>query len=153
VPKITFMNEQVTVEVPAGTNLLDAAEQGGIDVFRGIWPGLHCGVAPFFARGSCNRCKLWVSPLAEGAVNPKTRKETSGLRLNGTIPASGNLRLACQVTVSGDVEVRTRAGGPERKPNPDWAPDPRPSKWKERWETAKAGGGGGEEEPEEEAAG
>ena len=150
-PKITFMNEQVTVEVQAGTNLLDAAERNGIDVFRGLWPGLHCGVPPFFAKGSCNRCKLWVTPLADGAVNAKTKKETSGLRLNGAISASGNLRLACQVTVSGDVEVRTRAGGPARKLNMEWAADPRPSKWKDRWDAAKAGGGGGEEEAEEEA--
>ena len=40
-----------------------------------------------------------------------------------------------------------------RQRNADWAADPRPSKWKERWEAAKAGGGGGEEdEPEEEAS-
>src|SRR5437762_13704245 len=102
------MNEQVTVDVPAGTTLLDAAEKNGIDVFRGIWPGFHCGTPPFFVRGSCNRCKLWVSPLAPGAINEKTGKEKARFRVNGTIPAMGNLRLACQVLVSGDVEVRTR---------------------------------------------
>ena len=146
-PKVTFMNELKTVEVPAGATLLEAAEQNGIDIFRGIWPSFHCGVFPFVSKGSCNRCKLWVTPLVPGAINERTSKEKSRLRMfNGSMPLTGNMRLACQVKLTGDCEVRTRVGGPEHTPDTVWNADPRPSKWKDRWTAAKAAGGGGDEE-------
>jgi ferredoxin len=144
-PKVRFEREDVTVEVPAGQNLLRVAEQAGINVFRGMWPELHC------ERGSgwCNRCKVWVKPEAEGAVNPPTKSETSRFRLNGRV--RGNQRLACQVTVSGDVVVHTRVGGPPVKTNMDWQPSNENTKWKERWANRKTGGGDDAEETTEEA--
>ena len=128
-PKITFMNELVTVEVPAGKNLLAAAEEAGVEVFRNMWPQLHCrGAQPHYwlpLLGHCGRCQVWVNPLAEGALNARTSSEKK-------LPA-GTVRLACEVIVSGDCEVRTRVGGPARKPSASWEADPRPWKWKERW--------------------
>jgi ferredoxin len=124
------MNELVTVEAPAGKNLLELAEEHGISVFRGIWPELHCQRT----MGWCNRCKVWVTGLQPNAINPRTKKEQSRYRLGGAIPPGGNMRLACQVIVQGDCEVRTRAGGPERARDAEWAPDPRDFKWRERWE-------------------
>ena len=92
-------------------------------------------------RIDCKRCKLWATPLAPGALNAPTAKEKS-------LPQNGIIRLACQTVVSGDCEVRTFAVGPERvKVTTEWVADPRPSKWRDRWDKAKAGGGGGEEEP------
>ena len=118
-PKVDFEREGVTVEARAGQTLLEVAESAGIDVFRGIWPTLHCGSRP----GWCNRCKLWVHPDSDGAVNPPTAKETARLRLNGRV--HGEQRLACQVQVRGDVRVHTRAGGPIVRPTlagraPEW---------------------------------
>lgn len=123
-PKVTFQNEIVTVDVPAGTTLLDAAQKAGVDVFRGLWSDYHCPTFPFSSYGSCNRCKVWVTGLSPDAVNPRTRKEIQGWRVNGALPAIGNQRLACQVVVQGDVEVRTRAGGPPRAQTTEWLPDP-----------------------------
>lgn len=140
-PKVTFQNELITVEVAPGRNLLEIAEDSGIEVFRGIWPGLHCDRM----KGWCNRCKLWATPLAPGALNERTSKEKARFRLNGRLPSGGNMRLACQVIVSGDCEVRTRAGAPPRTLNAEWAPDPRPSKWRDRWEHRN-------DEPDEEEA-
>ncbi len=145
-PKVTFMNELVTVEAPAGRTLLDVAEEHGINVFRGLWPELHCG-GDGQRSAWCNRCKVWVNGLAPGALGPRTKKEQRKLYVNGALPAQGTMRLACQVVIQGDCEVRTRAGGVERKPNPEWAPDPRPWKWRERWE--KRNEQGGDEEGEE----
>ena len=132
-PKVRFEREDITIDVPAGQNLLRLAEEAGISVFRGMWPDLHC------ERGSgwCNRCKVWVKPLSEGAVNPPTKVETSPFRLNGRV--HGNQRLACQVTVNGDVTVHTRVGGPEVKPNPNWQPSTENTRWKERWANRKSG--------------
>jgi ferredoxin len=111
VPKVDFEREGVSVEARAGQTLLEVAESAGIDVFRGIWPALHCKSRP----GWCNRCKLWVHADDAGAINPPTAKETARLRLNGRV--YGEQRLACQVRVSGDVRVHTRAGGPIVRPS------------------------------------
>jgi len=71
VPKVTFLNEVVTIEVPAGATVRDAADRAGLSLFRGLWPELHCGTFPFvgplLGDGSCNRCKVWVTPLQPGA--------------------------------------------------------------------------------------
>src|SRR5690242_20448403 len=93
-----------------------------------MWPDLHCNRS----KGWCNRCKVWIKPTSENAVNPPTAKERSPLRINGRV--KGTMRLACQVEVSGDVIVQTRAGGPEVRPNMVWEAEAGPSRWKERWE-------------------
>jgi hypothetical protein len=95
---------------------------------------------------------VWAAPVVPGAINEKTRTELRS-RINGTVPAHGTMRLACQAVVNGDIEVRTRAGFEEFvKPNPDWAPDPRPSKWKERWEKRNDEPDEDEEKPKKKAA-
>lgn len=128
-PKVTFVNEQITVEAKPGENLLEVCERTEINVFRGLFQGFHCGGA----KGWCNRCKVWATPLQPGAVNERTGAEKRRLRVNGAIPLHGTMRLACQVVVQGDVEIRTRSGF-EIEPNAEWQPDPRPFKWKERWD-------------------
>ena len=143
-PKVRFEREDITVDAKPGQNLLALCEEAGILVFRGMWPELHCGDS----KGWCNRCKVWVKPSSEGAINPPTSKETSPFRLNGRV--SGSLRLACQVQVNGDVMVHTRAGGPVVKPNMTWDADPGPSKWKDRWDNRKQGGAEEAEEAAEE---
>jgi ferredoxin len=138
--KVRFEREDITLDVKPGQNLLQVAEKAGISVFRGMWPDLHC------SRGSgwCNRCKVWVKPLEENAVNAPTKEETSRFRLNGRV--HGNQRLACQVTVSGDVVVHTRVGGPPVETNMNWQASEENSKWKDRWNNRKQGGAAEEAE-------
>jgi ferredoxin len=128
-PKVTFLNEQVTVEAKAGQTLLEVAQKSGINLFRGLWQEFHCSSN----QGWCNRCKVWATGLTPDAINPRTKRENQRIRLNGALPKTGTMRLACQVVVSGDCEVRSRAGF-ERSATLEWAPDPRPFKWRERWE-------------------
>jgi ferredoxin len=141
-PKVRFAREDVIVEAKAGQTLLAVAEAAGVTVFRGMWPELHCKRMP----GWCNRCKVWVKPDAPNAINPPTSAEKFPLRIGGRV--SGSQRLACQVLVNGDLTVHTRAGGPEFRPNVEWAPVEGPSKWKERWEKRHEGGGEEGEEGE-----
>jgi ferredoxin len=110
VPKVEFEREGVVVDARAGQTLLEVADSAGVQLFRGIWPELHCKLR----RGWCNRCKIWVRADAS-AINPPTDKEKARLRLNGRV--RGSMRLACQVTVRGDVSVQTRAGGPPPRPS------------------------------------
>jgi ferredoxin len=91
VPKVEFEREGVVVEARAGQTLLEVAEEAGVEVFRGLWPELHCQKQ----RGWCRRCKVWVRD--EGA------------------PAT--MRLACQVEVRADLSVHTRSGGPAVRPS------------------------------------
>jgi ferredoxin len=111
VPKVDFEREGIVVEARVGQSLLEVAESAGVEIFRGIWPGLHCQRR----RGWCNRCKLWVRADGADAVNPPTTKETTPLRLNGRV--RGTMRLACQVEIRGDLRVHTRAGGPGTRPS------------------------------------
>ena len=144
-PKVTFVNELVTVEAQPGETLLSVGERGGINVFRGIFQGLHCKRV----RGWCGRCKVWATPLQSGALNEKTGAELR-VRLGGRVAAKGTMRLACQAVVSGDVEVRTRPGF-EIKETLTWDADARKSKWKERWDKRAAPGAAVADEPEADA--
>lgn len=128
-PKVTFLNEQITVEAEPGQTVLQVADKHGINLFRGLFQELHCNRIS----GWCNRCKVWATGLGPEAINPRTAKENIRLRLNGALPKHGNMRLACQVVVSGDCEVRTRSGFTQSQ-SLEWAPDPRHFKWRDRWD-------------------
>lgn len=110
-PKVEFEREGVVVDARAGQTLLEIADANGVELFRGLWPELHCKSR----RGWCNRCKVWVRAESATAINPPTPKETARLRLNGRV--RGSMRLACQVEVRGNVQVQTRAGGPPPRPS------------------------------------
>jgi Na+-transporting NADH:ubiquinone oxidoreductase subunit NqrF len=94
-PKIRFENEQVTIDVPSGTTIRQAALDNGIIVNRS---SVSCG-----GRGlpGCN-CKVWVR-ARQGAINDPTFWEKLPFRA-----ISGTLRLACQVRVQSDVSVATQ---------------------------------------------
>ncbi len=139
-PKVRFEREDVIVDAKPGQTLLEVAEQASIDVFRGMWAGLHCSRV----HGWCNRCKVWVKPDAADAINPPTGAERFPLRMNGRV--AGSMRLACQVEIQGDVNVHTRAGGPIVKSNVNWEATSEPTRWKERWEKRHEKGGGSDEE-------
>ena len=110
-PKVEFEREGVVIDARAGQTLLEIADAAGVELFRGIWPQLHCQRR----RGWCNRCKVWVRASIPTAINTPTEIERTRLRLNGRV--RGTMRLACQVEVRGDVNVQTRAGGPPPRPS------------------------------------
>ncbi len=88
-PKIVFTMDNLTVEVPAGTKLVDIAEQKGASV------NFSC------KEGVCLTCLCNVLKGMEN-LNEKTENEKSTLEAFGAQP---NQRLACQVVVNGDCEI------------------------------------------------
>ena len=87
--KVTFVPDNITVEVEPGTLLLDAARQNKVMILTGCTMGI-CGSDP---------CRIH-----EGIENlgPMTAEETDTL---SRFPNNGNVRLSCQAIVNGDCVV------------------------------------------------
>ncbi|VVB57251.1 Na(+)-translocating NADH-quinone reductase subunit F [uncultured archaeon] len=90
-PKVTFKNDNLTVECPAGTKLVDLAEQKGAAV------NFSC------KEGVCLTCLVNVVSGSEN-LNARTENEASTLEAFGAQP---NQRLACQIVVNGDCVIET----------------------------------------------
>jgi len=88
-PKVTFKNDNLTVDCPAGTKLVDLAESKGASI------NFSC------KEGVCLTCLINVVSGMEN-LNPMTENEKSTLEAFGATPAQ---RLACQVVVNGDCTI------------------------------------------------
>ena len=100
-PKVIFINENISAEVPRGAVLRDVALEQGVEIYRGMWTHFNCR-----GLGLCGRCRIWV------LSSPSTVSKPTLLRERVLHRVHGDLRLACQVRVMGDVEIRTRPLGP-----------------------------------------
>lgn len=104
-PKVTFVNENRTVEVERGASLRYAALENDVPLYC-MWFGLS-KYANCHGNGLCWTDRVRVSPA--NAVNPRTPLEMAmnqvGTRRKNRNPA---VRLACQVQVFEDCEVVTR---------------------------------------------
>ncbi|MEM3363898.1 MAG: 2Fe-2S iron-sulfur cluster-binding protein [Candidatus Micrarchaeia archaeon] len=87
--KITFVNDNKTVDVPAGTHLRKVIEDNGIGVY------FPCGV------GRCGSCVVKIVKGME-FLNQKTEVEKKTLEISG---ASEDKRLACVVVIEKDGEI------------------------------------------------
>lgn len=85
-PKVTFKNENLSVECPAGTKLVELSEQKGVAI------NYSC------KEGVCLTCLITVHEGME-SLNARTENEASTLEAFGAQP---NQRLACQVVINGD---------------------------------------------------
>jgi ferredoxin len=108
-PKITFVNEKVELEVPEGTNLRAAARQAGVSVYKGLAKYLNC-----HGLGMCGTCRVLVKKGAEN-LSPKGVRERFNLALHpvtmlASIGHEDEMRLSCQVSVNGDCAVETTPG-------------------------------------------
>lgn len=92
--KVHFISplQDVTVEVPKGTTVLDAAEQCGAQV------GHSCGGVC-----ACSTCHIWVR---QGLDSISEQKDDEMDRLDQAFDVRAFSRLACQACVDGeDLEV------------------------------------------------
>ena len=107
-PKIRFIKEKKEMEVPEGKNLREAAREQGVSVYEGVHKLLNCQVF-----GLCASCRVRVTKGMEN-VTPMSWYEK--IRLSSPMikmmyPADEEqLRLSCQISVNGDIEVETSPG-------------------------------------------
>ncbi|MBC2712444.1 MAG: DUF4445 domain-containing protein [Desulfosarcina sp.] len=92
---ITFLPEEKTVSMPAGSTLLEAAQAAEVHV------NASCS-----GKGSCGKCKLVV--VSGNVTSLPTPLLTDGEKEKGYV-------LACQSTVTGDVSVQIPEEAIERK--------------------------------------
>ncbi len=90
--RISFQPSGRSVEVSAGTTLLDAVVAAGLPIARA------CG-----RDGLCGRCGVYVVAGA-GAIGPESEAEAAAKGRNRIDPA---IRLACQARVLGDLQLTT----------------------------------------------
>lgn len=91
-PKVTFLQDKLTIEVKAGTKLPDVVDHSGATL-------------PFGCRlGSCGTCRCLV---VEGGsnVNPLTAAESELFESLTSIHP--NERLGCQLIIYGDVKIQS----------------------------------------------
>lgn len=94
-PKITFLNWGVTVEVEPGTTILEAAEMAEE---KGVTMGSSCGGV-----AACSTCHCWVEKGGESVEEPSEREEDILDKAFDVRPSS---RLGCQVEIEDkDLEV------------------------------------------------
>jgi 2Fe-2S ferredoxin len=94
VPRVTFRSalQELTIEVPEGTSILDAAEKGDAQV------GHSCGGVC-----ACSTCHVWVR---KGLETLSEQDDMELDRLDLAYDVKPTSRLACQAKLqSQDVEV------------------------------------------------
>jgi ferredoxin len=88
--RVHFLSEDLLVEAPVGTPLADIADASGADITFGC------------RSGSCGTCRVQVVEGLEHCSTPTSEERDF---LQGFNDPAGQ-RLACQVTVHGDVAIQ-----------------------------------------------
>jgi ferredoxin len=102
-PKVKFINEEKTIDVPAGSNLRLEALKAGINVYRWRHSIFNC-----HGHATCGTCRVLIRKGAEN-TSPMTRLEKFRLGVSMvSIGFENQMRLSCQTNVTGDIEVETR---------------------------------------------
>lgn len=97
-PTVRFADR--SVECPQGANLRMVLLRARLPLYTRVAHALHCR-----GRGTCGTCAVRI----EGSVSEPTKAEQRRLRLPPHDPEAG-LRLACQVSVLGDLTVTKHKG-------------------------------------------
>ena len=123
-PTVKFVREKKEIDVPSGTNLRKAAIQAGVNLYHGVngYGESINKVLNCHGLGCCGTCTIGVEKGAENlsAMGKWEKAKFYGLPTPDPMLATINcmhfignedrLRLACQATIDGDVEIET---GPE----------------------------------------
>ena len=97
--RVHFRKEDVTLEVPDGTNLRKACLDNDIDPYPALGGALSC-----HAKGFCGTCVVGVDEPSN--LSAPSKRETRFLKkLDGDLAET--VRLSCQAEVKGDVIVIT----------------------------------------------
>jgi ferredoxin len=119
-PKIEFVREGKTIEVPAGSNLRRVAREAGIDVyyrFVGCPNFLAQNVLNCHGLGLCGTCGVHLVGGSAANAKPASARERIRVRIYdpftphlpaGRIGHEEEFRLSCQTVVEGDLKVVTQ---------------------------------------------
>jgi hypothetical protein len=105
---ISFINERKTLDALPGTNLRELALQSGIPLYKTVQRIVHfnlnLGPVKFFSSAD-------TVEIEGKGVNGRTDEESKALegRFLAKYKVPPNLRIASQVTITGDISVRTLA--------------------------------------------
>lgn len=98
-PTISFVRENVRVEVPEGDSVRYPALESDVPIYCGLSKFVNC-----HGNGLCGTDRVAVSPSKN--TNSLTFMEKFWLRSD--LKKNANMRLACQVQVFGDVTIDTQ---------------------------------------------
>ena len=87
-----------TVQVESGTNLRQAAVDGGVKIYQHIFRFFNCR-----GKGLCGTCTVEIE---SGDVAPLNEIETK--KLGSKLKEHPKLRLACQLEINDNLVVTTR---------------------------------------------
>ncbi|HYG77414.1 MAG TPA: 2Fe-2S iron-sulfur cluster-binding protein [Planctomycetota bacterium] len=93
-PKITFEKQRIQVLAPMHSNLREIAVANGIPIYAGLAKVANCR-----GNGRCGTCQV---ELQGNGIKPRNAIEEAKLK------DAPNLRLACQIEVLGDLNVKTQ---------------------------------------------
>ncbi|MEC7641152.1 MAG: 2Fe-2S iron-sulfur cluster-binding protein [Nitrospinota bacterium] len=96
-PVISFLKQNRKLTVESGANLREAAIKEYLSVYPHLFKILNC-------RGN-SMCGTCAVEIVSGEVDPPGEKEQR--KIKGRLKKNPTIRLACQVAVKGDLEVRT----------------------------------------------
>ena len=101
-PIVKILNQNKELEVAEGTNLRKEVLRAGIDLYPGIHRFLNCrGLA------LCGKCAVEVKAGNENCSPPAFREKLRLLMSYLPIGRKGEIRLACQTRVGGDIQIET----------------------------------------------
>ncbi len=105
-PKVTFVKEKRTIEVPEGANLRAEARKNGIEMNPGIHKYLNC-----LGFGQCASCCVKITKGEENVSRQGLREWLrfliGPLTFLMRIGNEKSMRLSCQCQVLGDCEIET----------------------------------------------
>jgi len=91
-PKVTFVTDKITVEVPVGAAIPDIVDQCGATL-------------PFGCRmGSCGTCRCIIE---EGLENLNSLTQEENALFENLTSVGATERLGCQLKIMGDVKIRS----------------------------------------------
>ena len=95
--EIQFAKQKRTIKAEEGETIREAAIRNKLSIYPHIFKILNCR-----GRGLCHSCAI---EIVSGNTEPKNEIEEQ--QLAGKLKKNPNLRLACQVKVSGNMIIKT----------------------------------------------
>ncbi len=107
-PTVKFLNEKQSIEVPAGSNLRKEALKAGVELYQGIHKHALFNCHGLSVCGSCRvLIKKGMENTNAAGVLERFTPIHNPLMAMAKIGHEDEMRLACQTTVNGDIEVET----------------------------------------------